>query len=169
MATSAESVLNYKQFCSFHKADVVRAFSFTIKDVCHALGNVSRSRVHTWTRLPPFALMETSERSARRFDVTDLLALAVLQQLEDVYGVKSRHLGRFSEGIHRYLAHPRAIHPNELIFVSLNGATVCSLSAASVSEPGWILDISEVRDRINVFLGIAPPQRQLALIAGMQG
>ncbi len=148
---------------------MVHALTFTVKDVCHALGNVSRSRVHAWTRLPPFVLMETSERSARRFDVTDLLTMAALQKLEDVYGIKSRHLGHFSEGIHRYLAQPRSLGTGELIFVSLNDGTVWSLDAVSVSEPGWVLDIAEDRERINVFLGITPPQRQLALVASMQG
>lgn len=148
---------------------MVRSLTFTVKDVCHALGDLSRSRVHAWTRLPPFALTETSERSARRFDVTDMLTLATLQKLEDVYGIKSRHLGHFSEGIHRYLAQPRAINTDELIFVSLNDGTVRNLDAALISEPGWILDIAEERERINVFLGIAPLQRQLALVASMQG
>lgn len=148
---------------------MVHALTFTVKDVCHALGDVSRSRVHAWTRLPPFALMETSERSARRFDVTDMLTLAALLKLEDVHGIKSRHLGHFSDGIHRYLAQPRAISTDELIFVSLSDGTVRNLDAASVSEPGCILDIAEERERINVFLGIAPPQRQLALVASMQG
>lgn len=113
--------------------------------------------------------METSERSARRFDVTDLLTLAALQKLEDVYGIKSRHLGHFSEGIHRYFVQPMAISTDELIFVSLNGRTVRNLDNACASEPGWILDIAEERERINVFLGVAPPQRQLALVASMLG
>ena len=165
----AKSVLNYEQFWGFYKAVVVQALTFTVKDVCQALGDVSRSRVHAWTRLPPFSLMATSERSARKFDVTDMLTLAALQKLEDVYGIKSRHLGHFSEGIHRYLAQPRAISTGELIFVSLNDGTVRNLDAASVSEPGWILDIAEERERINVFLGIVPPQRQLAFVASVQG
>lgn len=148
---------------------MVRTHSFTVKDICHAFGDVSRSRVHAWTRLPPFALTETSERSARRFDVTDMLTFAALLKLEDVYGIKSRYLGHFSEGIHRYLAQPKAIGADELIFVSLKDGAVRNLDTASISEPGWILDIAEERDRINVFLGIAPPQRQLAFVASVQG
>ena len=148
---------------------MVRAFSFTVKDVCHALGDVSRSRVHAWTQLPPFSQIETCERSARRFDVTDMLTFAALQKLEDVYGIKSRHLGHFSEGIHRYLAQQKAISTDEFIFVSLKDGLVRNLDTASVNEPGWVLDIAEERERINVFLGIAPPQRQLALVANMQG
>lgn len=113
--------------------------------------------------------METSERSARRFAITDILTMAALQKLEDVYGIKSRHLGHFSEGMHRYLAQPKASSTDELIFVSLKGGTVRNLDAALVSEPGWILDIAEERERINVFLGIAPPQRQLTFEASIPG
>lgn len=148
---------------------MAQAFSFTVKDVCHALGDVSRSRVHAWTRLPPFSLIETSERSARRFNVTDMLTLAALQKLEDVYGIKSRHLGHFSEGIHRYLAQPKAISLDEFVFVSLSDGTVRNLDAGTINGPGWVLDITEERERVNVYLGIAPPQRQLALVASVQG
>lgn len=130
---------------------------------------MSRSRVHAWTKLPPFSLTETSERSARRFDVTDILTLAALLKLEDIYGIKSRHLCHFSDGIHRYLAQPKVVRTNELIFVGLKDGAVRNLDTSLVSEPGWILDITEERERINVYLGIAPPQRELALIASVQG
>ncbi len=146
---------------------MAHAFSFTVKDICQALNGVCRSRVHAWTRLPPFSSVETSERSARRFDVADLLALAVLQKLEDVYGVKSRQLGHLSAGIRQYLTEPKTIGPDELIFIRLKDGMVRSLSSTPISEPGWVLDMAEERERINVFLGIAPPQRQLALVADM--
>lgn len=113
--------------------------------------------------------MQTFERSARRFNVTDLLTLAALQKLEDVYGIKSNHLGHFSEGLHRYLAQLKAVKSGELVFVRMNDGVVLSLEAVSVNEPGLILDIAEERERINVYLGITPPQRELALVASVQG
>ena len=148
---------------------MIQALSFTVKDVCLALGNVSRSRVHAWTKLSPFSLKETSERSARRFDVTDVLTLAVLQKLEDIYGIKSRHLGCFSENIYGYFAQPRPITGSEFVFVGLAGGVVRRLDTTPISEPGWIVDVAEERERINVFLGIVPPQRQLALVVSVQG
>ena len=148
---------------------MVQAFSFTVKDVCCALDGVSRSRVHAWTRLRPFSLMQTSERSARRFNVTDMLTLAALQKLEDVYGIKSSHLGHFSEGIHRYLSQPNAIAGGEYVFVRMNDGVARNLESLSVYESGLILDIAEERERINIYLGIAPPQRELALVASVQG
>ena len=148
---------------------MVQGFSFTVKDVCRALNGVSRSRVHTWTRLRPFSLMQTSERSARRFNVTDMLTLAALQKLEDVYGIKSSYIGRFSEGIHRYLAQPKSIGGGEHVFVRINDGAVRNLEVFSVNESGLILDIAEERERINVYLGITPPQRELVLVASVQG
>lgn len=111
--------------------------------------------------------MATSERSARRFGVADLLTLAVLQKLEDAYGIKNRQLGHLSGGIHQYLAEPKAVGTDELLFIPLKDGAVRSLSSIPISEPGWILDMAEERERISVFLGIVPPQRQLALVADM--
>lgn len=113
--------------------------------------------------------MQIAERSARRFSVTDMLTLAALQKLEEVYGIKSSYLGRFSEGIHRYLSQPKAVAGSEYVFVRMNDGAVLSLEAVSVNEPGLILDMAEERERINVYLGITPPQRELALVASVQG
>lgn len=143
--------------------------SLTIKDVCKALDGLNRSRVHAWTKLPPFASIETSERSARRFDMSDVLTFAALQKLEDIYGVKSRHLGQLSAGIRQYLAEPKVAGYDELIFVRLKDGIARSLEAAPVNEPGWVLDIAEDRERMNVFLGVALPQRQLSLMVSVSG
>ncbi|WP_130929063.1 DNA-binding protein [Pseudomonas sp. Sample_20] len=143
------------------------AISFTVKDICQALGGICRSRVHAWTRLPPFSLIETSERSARRFNVADLLTMATLQKLEDIYGIKSRELSKLSAGIHRYLIEPKVIGTDDLVFIRLKDGSVYSLPSTTISEPGLVLDLAEERERISVFLGVAPPQRQLALVGSM--
>lgn len=139
--------------------------SFTIKDVCKALDGVSRSRVHSWTQLSPFSNIETTERSARRFSMADLLTMAVLKSLEDQFGLKNRLLGDFSNGIYQYLSLPRAIRGDEWIFISqVNGITQ-RIESLQINQPGWIMDMAEERNRINIFLGIDPPQRELALIS----
>lgn len=147
------------------QADMAQSLSFTVKDVCCALGGTCRSRVQAWAQLPPFSEMETMERSARRFDIADLLTMAVLQTLEDRFCIKSRLLVRLSGGVHRYLSVPRVASPVEWVFVRLADGMAYRIEAATaVGESGWVLDIAEERKRINVFLGIAPPQRELALI-----
>lgn len=142
---------------------MVSGITFTIKDVCLALGGISRSRVHTWTRLPPFSLVETSERSARRFSSADLLTLAALQTLEDTFGLRSRQLNLFSQGLHQYFIEPHTIVPVELVFVRLRDGQVLPLDLAD--EAGYLLDMAQERERINIFLGVSSPQGQLPLMS----
>ena len=61
-----------------------------------------------------------------------------------------------------------ALQPTVLI-VRMNDGVARNLESLSVYESGLILDIAEERERINIYLGIAPPQRELALVASVQG
>lgn len=146
---------------------MVPSLSFTVKDVCSALGGVSRSRVHAWTQLPPFSYMETMERSARHFTMADLLTMAVLQILEDKFLIKSRLLGQLSAGIHQYLQEPKTVGVEEWVFVRLADGDTTRVESVLAGGQGLMLDMAEERKRINVYLGIAPPQRELALVADM--
>ena len=144
-----------------------RLQSFTVKDVCNALGGVCRSRVHAWTQLPPFSYIETVERSARHFSMADLLTMAVLQTLEDKFLIKSRLLGQVSAEIHHYLQGPQSANLEEWVFIRLADGNTSRIEPMLFGELGWVLDMAEERKRINVFLGIAPPQRELVLVADM--
>ena len=141
--------------------------SFTIKDVCKALDGVCRSRVHGWTQLSPFSKMETTERSARHFGMADLLTMAVLKSLEDRFGLKNRLLGNLSSGIHQYLSEPRAVSIDEWIFINQADGVTRNIKTIPTNQPGWVMNMAEERNRINIFLGIVPPQRELALISSM--
>ncbi|MBI1905738.1 MAG: DNA-binding protein [Rhodocyclales bacterium] len=143
------------------------SLSFTVKDVCNALGGVSRSRVHAWTQLPPFSYMETMERSARHFTIADLLTMTVLQMLEDKFLIKSRLLGQLSAGIHRYLQEPNPVSAEEWVFIRLADGNTSRVEAMLFGESGWVFDMAEERKRINVYLGVAPLQRELVLVADM--
>lgn len=162
-----------KQICSNIKTDirrigrliVVSGIALTIKDVCVALGGISRSRIHAWARLPPFSLTETFERSARRFSPADLLTLAALQTLEKQFGLRYRQLSFFSQGIHQYFIEPRTITPVEMVFIRLRDGRVLPLSRAN--EAGYLLDMAWERERINTFLGISSPQGELPLMSSI--
>ena len=147
---------------------MVTYHSFTSKDVCAALGGISRSRVHSWAQLPPFSTMPTLERSARRFGKADLLTLAVLQTLEEQFAVKGRQLGQLSAGIHQYLLTPRKTRVEEWVFIRLYDGEARAALIQPISEPGWVIDMARERERIDIYLGIAPPQRELPLIANMR-
>ena len=91
--------------------------------------------------------------------------MAVLQTLEDQLGVKNRLLRQLSGGIHKYLAELKTVASEEWVFIRLSDGATRPAQAAPVSELGWILDVAEERNRIDVYLGISPPQRELPLIA----
>ncbi|MDP2834512.1 MAG: DNA-binding protein [Pseudomonadota bacterium] len=162
-----KTVLLLEQFCSCLNAEMVTPHSFTAKDVCSALGGISRSRIHGWAQLPPFSAIPTMERSARRFTKADLLTLAVLQTLEEQFGARATQLGKVSAGIHQYLLTPRQANAEEWLFVSLRNGGVHLVQAQPVSEAGWVIDMVRERERIDIYLGVAPPQRELPLIANV--
>ncbi|EIC22968.1 DNA-binding protein [Thiorhodovibrio frisius] len=141
--------------------------AFTTKDVCAALKGVSRSRVHAWVQLPPFSGIPTQERSARRFNKADLLTFAALRALEDCFGARSAQLAQVSAGIHQYLSTPRQTSIEEWIFIPLDGGTARPSQPELVSGAGWVIDMARERERVDRYLGFAPPQRELPLMAGV--
>ncbi|HFE9907964.1 TPA: hypothetical protein ACGA4X_002993 [Acinetobacter baumannii] len=141
---------------------MISAISFTTKDIRLALGGISRSRIHSWAQLPPFMLNETTERSARRFNSIDLLTFAAIFVLEDEYGIKSNQVGRFSLGIHQYFTETGPTGTLELVFIRLRDGLV--IPVHQPEEAGFILDITKIRERINIFLGVSSPQGQLPLM-----
>ncbi|WP_250460306.1 hypothetical protein [Microbulbifer litoralis] len=142
--------------------------SFTAKDICAALGGISRSRLHVWAHLPPFSERPTRERSARRFTKADLLTFAVLQTLEDTFGAKGRDLGRASGAIHKYLSAPRQAPAEEMVFIPLKSGEAHWVQVQSITCQGWIVDMAKERERIDIFLGAEPSQKELHLIADIK-
>ncbi len=138
---------------------------FTTKDICAALGDVSRVRVQTWAKLPPFNSRPCRERSARRLEISDLLAMAVFQTLESGFGIRLNRLSQISSGIHNYLLRPRPLTASELIFISFLDGETYQTNRQTPITPGWIIDLTHERERIDRYLGIGPTQRSLSLIA----
>lgn len=141
--------------------------SFTVKDVCAALDGVSRSRVHGWVQLPPFSAIPSQERSARRFSRADLLTFAVLRTLEDQFGARGVQLARVSAGIHEYLAKPQPAGMDEWLFVPLAEGPARPVPGRVIAEAGWVIDLARERERIDRYLGVLPPQRELPLMGGL--
>lgn len=160
------SVLKLNQICaSVGQSYVASIIEFTIKDVCLALEGVSRSRIHAWTKLPPFSSKETKERSARRFSSADLLTFSLFQTLEDTFGLRSRQLTQFSKNIHQYFSEPRSLAPVELVLIRLRDGEI--IRKDITVEAGYLVDITKERERINMFLGISSPQGQLPLMSSL--
>lgn len=143
------------------------AKSFTAKDACAVLG-VSRSRLHQWAQLPPFSERPTRERSARRFSRADMLTFAVLHTLDDAFGVKSRDLAGVSARIHEYLNAPRHIPYEELVFIPVANGEVHAVEEQTIAGAGWVIDMTKERERIDVYLGVRPPQQEFPLMTDIK-
>lgn len=142
--------------------------SFTAKDVCAALGGVSRSRLHQWAQLPPFSERPTRERSARRFNKADLLTFAVLQTFEDAFGAKCRDLTSVSAAAYQYFNTPRQIPLEEWVFIPFASGEAHLVQACTIKSAGWVVDVTKERERIDVYLGVRPPQQEFALMSSVK-
>jgi len=141
--------------------------AFTVKDVCAALDGVSRSRVHGWVQFPPFSAIPSQERSARRFSRADLLTFSVLCTLEDRFGARSTQLAQVSAGIHAYLSTPQPTGTDDWLFVPLTNGPARPVRGRAITEAGWVIDLAPERERIDGYLGILPPQRELPLMGSV--
>lgn len=142
--------------------------SFTAKDVCAALGDISRSRLHQWAQLPPFSERPTRERSARRFSKADLLTFAVLQTLEDAFGAKCRDLTSVSAAAYQYFNTPRQTPVEEWVFIPLVSGEAHLVQVCPIESAGWVVDVTRERERIDVYLGVRPPQQEFPLMTGVK-
>ncbi|QQD18672.1 hypothetical protein I6N98_02010 [Spongiibacter nanhainus] len=96
-----------------------------------------------------------------------MLTFAVLQTLENDFGAKGGQLMAASAAINQYLLTPRQASVEEWVFVPLakGGAQAAELQCIPVLGAGWIIDVAKERQRIDVYLGVIPPQQELPLIS----
>lgn len=143
--------------------------TYTIKDVSQLLGERKRSRVQQqWTKLPPFADRPTHERSARRFTRADLLTFVVFDVLEERFFVKVHSLGRISRGVHEFLQQPWSAHADGRVLLDLENGQVAPFSESDARQ-GFLVDLTPIRERVDVFLGLVPEQREIPLSVGASG
>ena len=134
----------------------------TTKDICAALG-VPKHRVRGWTRLPPFRDRSTHARSARRYDPLDLLLMAILQSLEDVYGVRFSVLFRAAPAIMRFLCRPRESHHGAIVYLDISKWEMQTVAPGLPIQAGFIIDVERERCRVAKFLGLRHVQGELPL------
>lgn len=143
--------------------------TYTSKDICGALGGISRSRLHKWSQLPPFVTRPTRERSARRFNKSDILTMAVIKFMEDNLGVERKFLPNVSKSIHDLLCKPNSSQYQEWLFVPLAGKSSLVNDGNFKPTAGWVIDLTSIRLGIDTYFGISQPQQELALITSMGG
>ncbi|TDX24807.1 hypothetical protein DFO67_12053 [Modicisalibacter xianhensis] len=42
------------------------------------------------------------------------------------------------------------------------------MQAQAIASPGWVVDMARERERIDLYLGISPPQQELPLITDVK-
>jgi hypothetical protein len=134
----------------------------TVKDICAAL-DVPRHRIRAWTQLSPFRDRPTYARSARRFDTLDLLLMAILQSLEDAYGIRTASLAQVAPAVMRFLTQPRGTHSNAIAYLDISTWEVKPVTPDLILQAGLIIDIERERDRIAAFLGLRHMQGEFHL------
>ncbi len=134
----------------------------TAKDVCAALG-VPKHRVRVWASLPPFSARPTRARSARRFDTADLLLMAILQSLEDTYGMRPSYLEQAATALMQFLSQPRGINSGAVAYLDVSNWEVQPIAAKSSLRAGLLIDVQRERDRVAKFLGLKHVQGELLL------
>lgn len=141
---------------------------FTVKDVCAALGGISRSRVHAWVQLPPFSAIPCQERSARRYSRADLLTFALLHTMEEQFGARRAQLAQVATGIRDYLSAPHPMGGDDWLFIPLGDASVRPAHTKPLVEAGWVVHLARERERVDRYLGVLPPQRELPLMTDVR-
>ena len=97
-----------------------------------------------------------------------MLTFAVLQTLEDAFGMKSRDLAEAPARIYQYLNTPRQIPHEEWVFIPLESGEAYAVQEQAIASAGWIIDMTKERDRIDVYLGVRPPQQELPLMTDVK-
>lgn len=136
--------------------------TLTVKDICAALG-APKHRVRAWTRFPLFRDRPTHARSAQRFDALDLLCMAVLQSLEQTYGIRPFFWENAVPAIIKFLSRPREPHNAALAYLNVSNWTMQPVTPDLALRSGLIIDVEQERERVAEFLGLRKLQGELPL------
>lgn len=144
---------------------MAKTITFTTKDVCEALG-VAKHHLRSWTdKLEPFNKAATKERTARRFTLSDLNYLAIIDYLEQKFGISLCAIAKLERRLYDLVNAPSSDRDSsrEFIFISFQDQTCFWLeSELSISE-GLILNAYDANIKINNYLGITPHQAEMQL------
>ena len=89
--------------------------------------------------------------------------MAVLQSLEDVYGIRPSYLTQASPAIMRFLSQPREAYWGSVIYLDISTWKVQPVTPDLAFGPGLIIDIVQERNRVAEFLGLRHIQGELLL------
>ena len=97
-----------------------------------------------------------------------LNAIVVFDVLEERFFVKVHSLGRISRGVHEFLQQPWSAHADGRVLLDLENGQVAPFSESDARQ-GFLVDLTPIRERVDVFLGLVPEQREIPLSVGASG
>jgi hypothetical protein len=92
----------------------------------------------------------------------------VLQSLEDFLGIRRGDMGSVPAAVHHYIRAPRQASLEEWVFIPRDEGIVRLALGQGIASPGWVVDMARERERIDLYLGLTPPQRELPLITDVK-
>ena len=89
--------------------------------------------------------------------------MAILQSLEDNYGIRHSALEQAAPAIMRFLSRPRGSHYGNSAYLDIANWHMQPVTPELALCAGLIIDVERERDRVVKFLGFGPMQGELPL------
>jgi len=93
--------------------------------------------------------------------------MAVIKFMEDNMGVDHKSLVDVSGRVHDYLNKPMSTEFQEWLFIPLSGEVSVSIDRNFEPAAGWIIDLTAIRNEMDIYFGVSQPQQELALLASI--
>ncbi|MFC1750512.1 MerR family transcriptional regulator [Pseudomonadota bacterium] len=136
------------------------------KDICEAL-SIGRHQLRIWTDiLSPYNKQQTKARSARHYTPADLLFFAVINHLEDTFGLTPQVISRFSNELSSCIREPQSLVIDTFFFINVEKNVCERLDNRVSAKEGIIVDIKPAQMLVCEFLGLSvqQPQFQFGLV-----
>ena len=118
--------------------------------------------------LPSFTVDQGSGRS-RVFSRVELLAIAVISFMEQRYGVKRVAIGAVLDQLLETLQTPREVDPLACLVIVTGEASVSYNRLTEAVAEGLVVPLAPLFDRLDTYLGVKTPQKQMEIGFGTSG
>lgn len=142
-----------------------QAIQLTAQDVCQAL-HIERHVLRRWLGgLQVFSQRPTRARSARRFDMADIVFLSAVLELETAYGLSLTTISRFDVSLHEALRGTSL--GARFLFLDLGERRCVPVDERTAPRPGITLDLEPVFRRVSAAFAVptAFPELPFAILA----
>ncbi|KUJ74383.1 hypothetical protein AVO42_02945 [Thiomicrospira sp. XS5] len=145
-----------------------KKITFKSKDIREALA-IKTSQFRTWVEnLPPHSNMVKHERSAVKYDFSDLIYFFVIKHITDTYGISTSSLSKVSQEIYSSLRSPQSIKHRTFLLVDFSNRSCKKLlQDKQIDAEGIVIDLQPIHEQLLKYLGVVPEQKQNELPFGL--